>query len=775
MLIQRRRSEPRGLWRYSPWAVSLSLALLSPACKPSDPPIAVGSVKKLGGAPARVLKVAFSGDGRDVLVAERRSTDAGDWGLDDKYGLTKRPVAGGESVELVTTDKAIVHFVPFGDGAFYVEQRAWPASLPDRPGAPNDKGEVLKMLVKQRASARRDALLREVHPGRSPTARNGSDERVFGLAGAADGQWVAYSLSGSKTLDDPADAEVHVISAKDGNETVLTRTGVVYDISPGGSRVLLLRRFPESGAKGAPEIPAQPVFDSTAVVLVDVAANSSLTLPSSIQVDGADVRTDGLAVRLTTTGLLFSSKAGDVYRCELDGTKAVRVAGPSSAPTSPSASASAPSPSASTSGSPAPESAVAGLIRLTDSRGTVHEIRDDGPAIEVSRAAGDNAHPKVVSARLEAPLSAIGPAAIDATGTRLAFAVISDTSRDGRTSAVDDDAVVLVSDPTKGSLAIERAQTGLLADELRPKVASALSVPAEKVQITHAGRQLEVTVDLPLNDGDKAQAVMDRWMKAAVALRRTVPMLPAIRRVRVGPFEALVPSQREDATTSTITALGRMFQDPSVSKLVHHDPSLTTIAGGAFPRTLTGTFENKGAEPLGPIEIVVTAKPFTPGVPDPDAKRVRKTIGPIEPGKKLAYKLTIWEVQYGPDFDVDYLIGGKSVVPLNMFAMEDNLDILGAALAIYNEHGVVVENDHPGGRGLSVVRVRLTEKHEAMTDAERKPMMERAVRAIEKHYARYHRDFSPEVRFLGPSGRGWMLVQGRVGHFNNESEVDEKP
>ncbi len=315
---------------------SLSLLLLAssfavglPACKSGDPPLTVGSVKKLGGAPARVLKLAFSGDGKSVLALERRSAEAGAWSFEDRYAITKRATGGGEAADLVVTEEEIVDFVPFGDGALFVDRSRLPPSMPEEAGESSEKRAFRLMLEERWKVTRRATSLREIHPGKEAILLAGEGLRCFQVAGAKGGEWAAYSVASIKNLREPGDAIVHVLGAKGDTDDTVTRTGVVYDISPDGARVLVLRRFPSSSGPGEPpDIPARPVFDTTAVSMVDVKTNSPLSLPSSIVVGGTEIKTDSLAVNLTSDGLSFRSKSGDVYRSALDGSKAVRVAGP---------------------------------------------------------------------------------------------------------------------------------------------------------------------------------------------------------------------------------------------------------------------------------------------------------------------------------------------------------------------------------------------------------------------------------------------------------------
>ncbi len=398
--------------------------------------------------------------------------------------------------------------------------------------------------------------------------------------------------------------------------------------------------------------------------------------------------------------------------------------------------------------------------------------------MELSRPAGDAEHPAAVSARLSGTLATMGPVAVDATGTKIAFAVLSDTSRDGVVSPVDDDAAVFVSDPAKGSLAIERTEPPLLADELRPKIVAALSIPADKVQIVHAGRKLEVTAELPLKEGEKAAALVDRWNAAGRGLAAAVPMKQALLKVRVGPFSATVlpPEGTEGAAQGLVRALGRLFQDPGALPLVQHHPTLTTLSGGSFPRTLSGIFENKGAAPIGPIEIVVTTRP-SPGdpvdKPDPNRRQVKASVGPIEPGRKLAYRVTIWEVEHGPDFDTVYSVGGKEIALLNQYAREDGLDLLDTALDMHREHAAAIENDASPGSRWSVIRVKLSESHVALEEAARSAMMARVFGAVARHFRAYHQGVALRIWFLAPGGGGWALDEGgKPARFDREGDLD---
>lgn len=753
--------------------IAACLALSAPACKSGDGAVPIGSVRKLGGAPARVLKLAFSGDGLHVLALERRSSEPGEWWPDDRFAITKRPVAGGDAVDLVVSEREIVDFVPLGDGALYLDRRRLPPLIPERPREAKERTAMRARLAAQRDLAVRETSLSEVRPGKSPAAIAGKDARCYQLVGAAGGQWAAYSVGGAKDPNDPAEAEVHVLGNEKSEDIVLSRAGVVLDISPDGARVLVQRQFrkPPVGTRGEPpSIPAKPLFDATAVSLVDVKANTTLTIPMSITVDGAEIKTDKMAVRLTAEGLSFRSERGEVYRSALDGSKAERVA-----EALPEAPVAGPAPSTSGTAVAASAPLSAGVLRLFDARSGAVDLRADGDGVELSRPGADSAHPKKVSAKVELPFAAMGPVAIDPAGARLAFAAISDTSRDGVTTALDDDATVFVSDPAKGTLAPERAQTGLLVDELRPKVAAAVGVPAEKVTIAHAGRKLEVTAELPEKEGEKAKDLVDRWMVAAKAMTPVVTMKQAVLKLRVGSLEARVLTEEEGGVRPYLSlyTMGIRFRDPEALPLVHRDPSLTTITGGMYPRTLAGIFENTGSTPLGPIEITVTAKPFYDR-PDPDPKQVKASVGPIDPGKKMAYRVTIWEEVHGPDFDVAYTIAGKRITPFNLLNREDGLDFLELARLVHDKHGMTLENDFAPESELAIYRVTIAEKHAALSDEERLGVLNPVLELLAKHFRRFHENDLFRVRFLSPKGGGWEVRGKTAARFEKEEDADRE-
>ena len=742
--------------------LAVCLSALLPACKSADPSPVVGSVKKLGGAPARVLKLAFAGDGKSVFALERRSSEAGSFGAEDKYAITRRGVAGGESKDLAVLDREIIDLAPLGESVVVLDRQRLPPSVAEIPGEPKERRELRALLDDRRDTARRETTVFLASAGEDPKNLLPEDTRCFHVVGAAGGQYVALSFAkGPGKQEWPEEALVRVLGTKPGEQTTLARTGIAYDLSADGAWVLIRHKY----ANGVPKTYGDaPFFDATAVSLVDVKANNTVPLPGSLVVDGAELKTDKLAVNFAGDGLVFQSEAGEVIRSALDGSKAVRVAAalPEGNPTAAAAGTTGAAPSGSAAAPASAPASVsgAGPIRVLDRRGVVLEMREEGGAVEVARAAVDKEHPKTEIARLEGGLAGLGPMAVDATGTRIAFAVVSDTSRDGVIDRIDDDAAVFVSDPVKGSMSLERGQIVPLADEIVPKIAAALTLAPGKVAIVHAGKKLEVTVELPWVEGEKAPALVDRWMVAGRALQAIVPAKQAIVRLRVGPFEARLARQEEGGIQpySAILVLGMVFRDPAALPLVLHDPTLTTIAGGSYARVLSGVFENTGKTPLGPFEVVVTAKPY-PG--STKLLQVRPTFGPIEPGKKLPYKIPIWEERDGVAFDVEYSAGGKSIKPLNALLLADGLDMLDIALAIQAEHKATLQNDYADSFELSIVRVKLAESHLAMPEAARVAMMEKIQRAIAKHFRKFHPDDKLTLLFHSPSGGGWGMNEGQ--------------
>lgn len=756
--------------------LAVCLSALVPACKSADPSPVVGSVKKLGGAPARVLKLAFTGDGKTVFALERRSSEAGSFGAEDKYAITRRGVADGESKDVAVMDREMIDFAPLGESVVVLDRQRLPPPVAEIPGEPKERRELRALLEDRRDTARRETSVFRAGVGEDPKDLLPKDTRCFHVVGAAGGQYVAISFAkGPGKQEWPEEALVRVLGAKPGEETTLARTGIAYDISADGAWVLVRHKY----QGGVPKTYGDaPVFDTTVVSLVDVKANNTVPLPGSLVVDGTELKTDKLAVNFAGDGLVFQSEAGEVFRSARDGSKAVRAAAAlppgntavasagttGAAPTGPSVTPPAAAAGASVSGG--------GPIRMVDRRGVVLEIREEGGAVEVARAGVDKEHPKTEIARLEGGLAGLGPMAVDATGTRIAFAVVSDTSRDGVIDRVDDDAAVFVSDPVKGSMSLERGQIVPLADEIGPKIVAALAIPPAKVAIVHAGKKLEVTAELPWIDGEKAPALVDRWMVAARALQAIVPSRQAIVKLRVGPFEARLARQEEGGTQpySAILVLGMVFRDPAALPLVLRDPTLTTIAGGSYTRVLSGVFENTGKAPLGPFEVVVTAKPY-PG--SSKLPQVRQTFGPIEPGKKLPYKIVIWEERDGAAFDVEYSAGGKSIKPLNALLLADGLDMLDTALAIQAEHKAALQNDYADSFELSILRVKLAESHLSMPAPERIAMMEKIHRAILKHFRKFHPDDKLTLLFHSPSGGGWAMSDGqRPARFEVDKTMD---
>ena len=58
-----------------------------------------------------------------MLALERRSSEAGSFGLDDKFVVTRRGVAGGESTDVFVSKQEIVDFAPLGEKVLVLERR----------------------------------------------------------------------------------------------------------------------------------------------------------------------------------------------------------------------------------------------------------------------------------------------------------------------------------------------------------------------------------------------------------------------------------------------------------------------------------------------------------------------------------------------------------------------------------------------------------------------------------------------------------------------------
>jgi hypothetical protein len=419
------------------------LALLSPGCRRDasqapDSTSPVQSIRKLDGAPARVIALRFAPDGASVLVLERRrAKDAGRQGL-DTFALSRRPVAGGAGTDLLTTDAPLLGLEPLGDGAVVLQGDAAPSA--GDGSSERRKGELPAMFDK--------TVLYRVTDGAAPVRISPAGRRAFGLVGAASGQWVAYSTDPdaprSRFPRPAVDREAHVLGAKSAEDVKLSVQGTARAISPDGARVIVQR--------------------GNQFVVIRVQDQDATQLPTELLVDGAGVDITDTTPFFVGDGLVFLSPRGEVFRSSLAGLKASRLAGPRPDAEPPDA------------GGPADAGApTARTRRAITSKGAILELREEAGSVLLATVGKDGTGEML--ATLEGPLSAFYDVANDPAGKRFAVAVLSDTSRDG-VFGPEDDAEVFVTDAAPGTLSFGRAPVTLLRPKLAPALGSATASAA---------------------------------------------------------------------------------------------------------------------------------------------------------------------------------------------------------------------------------------------------------------------------------------------------------
>jgi hypothetical protein len=503
-------------------------------------------VRKLEGAPARVIAVHFAPDGASVLALEGRPSKDESPGARVTFAVSRRPIGGGAAKDLFASEEVLVlDIAPLGDGVVTLQRPQLPASE-DGNGS-SDRWEDLREVINNMALFR-------AGDGGAPMQISPEGRRCLGVVGSAGGQWLAYSIAPPRPADDrfvPREeeekkAETHVLGAKPGEEITLSIKGLVRDISPDGSRVLV-RRAPPSEPNEIPvrvrarteraAAPAVPLDTAKSLVMVTVKDQTLTDLPASLKVDGADIDTAELPVAFSGDGLVFRSAKGDLYGSALDGSKAARLAG---ALEDAAELADAGTPANGAGGANAAASPDAGTLpdggappakrrRVFGPKGTLFELREEEGVVLLSSAGAGTPGAAAPVAQFEGPLSSIGEVAFDASEKRIALAVLSDTSRDGSFDKVHDDAELFVTDDASSARSFGRGPVALLADELRPKIASAAGLAESAVVTVPEGGSIKATLELPWIAGEKAAALFDR---ALVTARAVVAVVPQIRKSR---------------------------------------------------------------------------------------------------------------------------------------------------------------------------------------------------------------------------------------------------
>jgi hypothetical protein len=519
-----------------------------------------------------------------------------------------------------------------------------------------------------------------------------------------------------------------------------------------------------------------------ALKIVTVKDQTVAKVPAWIDVDGRRVHTEKLGVRFAGDGLLFwPEEGGDRYRSALDGSKGRHITlAPPNAGAPPAASSSA-GPAASAN-KPRPSQFVLssrGVFRLSEEEGAVVLSSLNGKPGEIEPIA-----------KLEGPLAAFSEWILDAAEERLAFAILSDTSRDGVLDEEEDSAEVFVTDAAPGSLSFGRAPVTLLADELKPKIAAAAGVPEASVSSLHdAGGALEVTADLPWIEGEKAKALLDRALVAARAISLQVTSLDPSINLRVGPLHLKVHRPSKDADGRPHVALmarGILVDDREAIPLVLHKPTRTTITSfsSATMVMLSGELENTGKTTTSPIEAFMVpsgapAAPFSFSFPPQRLEVFRQHLGGIEPGKRASFSLTgnLSGGWVGPKFRSD---GGKRVKVFNQYTYDHAVGWLDTALAIRAGHGVWSEHgDELVDAHQRRVLVHLTAEQAALPEAARDALFRTIAKALRGHHEKFHggqENYPLRVTFEAPGGGGWRMGEGKeIDRFEGKEEPSPKP
>lgn len=721
----------------------------------------VQSVRRLEGAPARLLATRFAPDGASLLVLERRPPADENAGEPSTYALSRRPIAGGPAADLVASTTTIVDFAPLGAGAVVIQRPQVPRLGPDAPAA-----DAIQRVDEMYTAIYKDALYR-IDGGGPPVRVSPEGRRCLNVIGTPGGQWVATSIAPEKrNFGDHYDAgiEIRVLGAKPGEETTLTVKGLARDLSPDGARVIV-RRPPEA-QRGA----ARPSLDEILkrqlprdivkeMVIVNVKDQTVTELPASLQVDGLAVDTAELVVAFLGDGLVFRSARGEIYRSALDGSGAARLAGPLPDAADAGAPADAGAGDQANTGDQADAGAPAERTRrVLGPKGTLLVLQEEGGMVTIT-SPGD----EEPIAKLEGPLPGLDQVVLDAGEKRVALAVLSDTSRNGAFEAAHDDAVLFITDAAPGSLSFGRAPVAPLADEIRPKVAAAVGVPASAVAVVAEGGSVKATAELPWIDGEDAKALLERFLVAARALAGAIEQRDVELRLRAGQIDLAVRRPRDGSGRVHVELGGRglWFSDREAMSLTLTNPVKTTFFTHSNV-TLSGTLESSGAEPTAPIEVFTRAA-IGYG-PERTYREFTKPIGSIAPGKRATFNLVLTDPAYGMSPHARFRVDGKEIEVFNQYSHDHSFHWLETVLSVRASHGVWIE--HAQRRddyrdSLGPVIVHLTAEHAALPDAER----DRLLRAIEKtlyeHHRRYHRDESLSTAFKKPGRGGWLLETGK--------------
>jgi hypothetical protein len=720
---------------------------------------------KLAGAPAHVLKASFSPDGASVLVLEERRKQGDDARGVGAFVISRRPTDGGAAVDLFAPAEKVVAMAPLGDAVVALTR---PLSL-EETGEPPPEGDGQDEDIARRLEARSKMVLHRIVGGAAPVRI--SPERMYctSLVSAPGGQWAAFSLAkNDDNLSPDGNEETHVLGVQPGEDITLEYRSRVYDISPDGARVLMLRKQGKTDRRSRSK-EYRPDGASERVI-VSVKDRSVTNLPEELRVEGAGIDTAALRVSFAADGLEFApsrelpfllaldnlmyvtlteidaSLQGDRYHSALDGTGATRLTGPKR-----DARADGDA------GAPAKER------RWISPKGMLYELREDeAGTVVLSRGAGPDALAPVT--RFEGPLSGIPGVALDAAEKRAALVVLSDTSRDGQLDSRHDDAEIFLVDldtAAAAPLGFGRAEVALLADEIRPKIAAAAGIPEASVTVTSEKGDVKAIATIPWVDGEDAKTLLARMFTTARAIDAALPHWKFSLHVRAGEIDLGVyeSDRRQSPRHLLLGNQGMSTADPTALTLVHKDPRLLSMLS---VDTLTGELENTGTDPTPPIEVYSVNMEGTQGA----RKRieVKKDLGVIEPGKSAKYSIGVsWESawdDYG--HHASFRAEGKQLAAFNTYAYDHTFDALRIAIEAHARLGVWVEHREAIDGGVRVL-ARLTAEQAALGDRAREALFKSVRELFADHRKKFHHGHGERIAFAAPGGGGWL------------SEVTKKP
>jgi len=349
--------------------------------------------------------------------------------------------------------------------------------------------------------------------------------------------------------------------------------------------------------------------------------------------------------------------------------------------------------------------------------------------------------------------------ALDADEKRAALVVLSDTSRDGHLDTRHDDAEIFLAElgaPPALPLGFNRGKVELLTDEIRPKIAAAVTgIPGASVTVASEYGDVTATVAIPWIDGEDAAALLARMFTAAHAVDAALPHRKFELHVRAGEIDVAVAEgdSRQSPRHLVLGNQSMATSDPMVLTLVHKNPS----AAGGSVTTLKGELLNTGQDPTPPIEGY--------------AAGVKKDLGVIPPGKSAKYSITVNE-ELG-DVHVGFRAEGKSLAVHNAYAFGLALDALALAIDAHGRFGVWVEHRGESDYEVSFL-VRLTAEQAALDDSARDALFKSVMATLAQHRKKLHSRAccGERIVFAAPGGGGWLAeVATKPKRFEGDAEA----